>query len=72
MSLEEFGLGVKELSDFDVVCSSGCFCLQGTRLCPSYPKKASGLRGRGEQRLWPEGVKGKSGLLSGLCCPGLG
>lgn len=29
-----------------------------------YLKKATGLQGFGEQGLWPEGVKGKSGLVS--------
>lgn len=36
-----------------------------------YVEKTTGSHPFGQERLWPEGVKGKSGLVSGLCCPGI-
>ena len=36
-----------------------------------YLEKAKGSQQHGKQVLWPEGVKGKSGLVSGLGCSGL-
>lgn len=54
------------LSDSNMVHALGLFWLQGSRLCPCIWRR----QGYPSNMERPEGVKGKSGLVSGLCCSG--
>lgn len=49
----------------------GLVLAAGNRFLPLYVVQTVRFQGFGEQGIWPEGVKGKSGLVSVLCCSGL-